>query len=227
MNEFRPTPRSIAAMVALMAVLLLFMFYPVIERYENEDVLTKGIPWAGMRPAGEITPDFRLRQNLRTEHTQLEPHELDNVFCMDVLFATYGRRRNDGLIRLRVTAGDATDEQLVDVKNLIDNSLELICFPGVTFAQVYQRDAWIDIEGVSAAPGKSVTAVLSSTAGLPRATVNGAETDLTLVYVAKIRKDPGLYKFNSFVLIAFASLILTLLMVAAQPMFKGRPANAG
>ena len=214
MNEFRPTPRSIAAMVALMAVLLLFMFYPVIERYENEDVLTKGIPWAGMRPAGEITPDFRLRQNLRTEHTQLEPHELDNVFCMDVLFATYGRRRNDGLIRLRVTAGDATNEQLVDVKNLIDNSLELICFPGVTFAQVYQRDAWIDIEGVSAA-------------GLPRATVNGAETDLTLVYVAKIRKDPGLYKFNSFVLIAFASLILTLLMVAAQPMFKGRPANAG
>lgn len=226
MKAARVSTKASIGVSLFIGFLLLCMFYPTIERYEAEGVVHQGVHWEGMRPAGEITAGFHLRQSIRAEFTNLDTYEYDNTLCLDILFATFGRRRNEGHIRVKVTAGQQTGEQILEVDELIDNTLRLVCFPSITFRQVYQQEAWVDIEGIDGKPGKSVTAVVSSTPGMPRVTINGQDTVETLVYYPLIRKDPRLYQLGSFVLIGFATVIGTLLLMGGGPRQSRQPPAA-
>lgn len=196
--------------------ILLFMYWESIERYEEKHVLNEGIAWADMHAAGEITPSFHLRQSIRTDVTDLLPTEFQHPLCLDIQLANYANRANTGRFKVRVSTASTTEERVLEAKQISDNAMELVCFDSISFQQIHQKDAWVDVRGIDSPAGKSVTAVVSSTAGPPRATINGAASDQTLVYIASIRKDPELYQVNSYVLIVFSALLMTALLLGAS-----------
>ena len=196
--------------------MLLFMYFQTIERYEQKHVVNEGIAWADMHAAGEITPTFHLRQSIRTEFTDLQPTEFHHPLCLDIQLANYANRVNTGRFKVRVSTASTTEERVLEAKYIRDNAMELVCFDGISFQQIHQKDAWVDVQGIDSPAGKSVTAVVSSTAGPPRATLNGAASDLTLVYIASIRKDPEWHQVNSYVLIVFAALLMTALLLGGR-----------
>lgn len=196
--------------------LMICMYHETIERYKLKTIHNHGTPWTGMTPAGEITSSFHLRQSVRFDTNDLGTFELDAPVCLDIQFVTY-RRKNQGQFRVRLSAGDAVDEQVLEAKPIVDNALQLVCFDKISFDQIYHHDAWLEIEGIDGVPHKSVSAVLSAVEGPARAHINGQPTDSTLVYVGMIRKDPELHQINSYVLIIFAGLAMTLMMAAARP----------
>ena len=212
------TARQFGKLALFILLMLLFMYYPTIERYKNKHVLNEGIAWKDMRVTGEITPEFSLRQSIRVENTDLLPTEFHNPVCLDIQFANYANRKNTGRLRIVASTASASEERVIEARNIEDNEMELVCFHSISFREIFQQDSWVDIQGIDSPRGKSVTTVGSTTAGPPRAVINRRPSDLTLVYIASIRKDPELYQINSYVLIVFASLLMTAILLASRTM---------
>jgi len=197
-------------------LMLLYMYYPTIERYEEKHVVNEGIAWKDMHVAGEITSEFNLRQSIRAEYTDLLPNEFHYPLCLDIQLANYANRLNTGRFRVTVSTATATEQRVLEARYIDDNAMELVCFESIPFQQVFQKDAWVEIQGMDSPRGKSVTTVVSTTAGRPRALINGQASNLTLVYLASIRKDPELYQINSYVLVVFSSLLMAALLLASR-----------
>lgn len=193
------------------------IYFSTIQRYELKNVVSKGTHWPDMFPAGEIVSNFKLRQNITAEQTDIQSNKFHNNVCLEIQLATYGNRLNKGTFEVRITTKDASETKVLDAKLIEDNALEVICFDHITFEQIYKKEAWLEISGTNGQPKQSVTAMLSSFPGGHRAEVQGKPTSSTLVYQASIQEDSKIYKINAHVLIVFTSLIIALMLFSWRP----------
>lgn len=216
MKTFKPTHWWFGLIVLFSTAMLLFMYWETIQRYELKHAVNEGTKWTHMKPAGEISAGFKLRQSITHEYTDLRDTEWENPVCLDIQFVNYMNRRNEGNFSVTLTTGSATETRSLKAKFIRDNALHLVCYDSITFDQIYRKDAWIEVAGIDSPPKRSVSVTLGLPAGGARAEVNGQESDATLVYNAYIRKDPEWYQINSLVLIAFAAVMMALLLFIPQ-----------
>ena len=214
--------------VSLFLLLILaFMYYPSIQRYAYKLVVNEGPAWTSMRPAGEIVSGFTLKQSITVTETDLPEHEFANPICVELQFANYGNRRNTGSFEVRISTNDKVESQTLEASPINDNELEAICFDRFRFEEIYKRDAWLEIRGIDGQPKKSVSVVLSDLPVGARAEVQGTPTSDTLVLYVAIKKDPGMYRVISYVLITLSALIMALLMFATWSLPRKQPDIAG
>lgn len=216
MKPFQPTRGWFVAIALFVAAMLLFMYWETVQRYQLKPAINIGAGWTGMAAAGEIAPGFLLRQQITHDTTDLRETEWKHPICLDIQFANYGNRPNDGSFAMTVRAADAEQTVVVEAKHINDNALELFCFDRIRFQQLYRQEAWLEIKGIDSPPKRSVTAIVSDLPQGHRATINGQPTDKTLVYYVFISKDPEMYQINSLVLMALSALFMTLLMFARR-----------
>lgn len=212
MSAFKPTRRWFIAIAVFTAAMLLFMYWETVERYELKHAVNEGPNWGHMKPAGEIAQGFQLRQRITHDYTDLRETEWVFPVCLDIQFVNYGNRSNDGRFSVSLQTGTGSETQILEVKHIRDNTLELVCFDTITFGDLYQKDAWIEVAGIDSVPKRSVSVTLGSAAVGARAQVNGTPSDSTLVFYTSIRKDPEMYQINSLVLMAFASVMIALML---------------
>lgn len=214
MKPFQPSRGWFVTISIFVAAMLLFMYWETVERYQLKPAINIGPGWTGMAAAGEIAPGFVLRQQITHDATDLRETEWKHPICLEIQFANYGNRPNDGNFSITVHAAGTEQTILAEAKHISDNALELFCFDRIRFDQIYGQEAWIDIKGIDSPRNRSVTAIISDLPQGHRAIINGQPTGQTLVYYVYISKDPEMYQINSLVLVAFAALFMTLLMFA-------------
>ena len=216
-----------ASIWIFLMLMLLFMYYSSIQRYAYKLVVNEGPAWVGMRPAGEIVSGFTLKQKIMVNETDLQVFEYANPVCVELQFANYGNRRNSGRFEIQLSTLDKSETQTLNASPINDNELETICFDRFRFEEIYKHDAWLEIRGIDGEANKSVSVVLSALPGGARAEIQGKPTSDTLVLYLGIKKDPGLYRVISYVLIAFSALMMALLLFATSSLSRKQPDIAG
>ena len=224
--HFEPQISKVVSVGLFLLLMLLYMYNASIERYAYKPNFNEGPPWIGMRPAGEIHKDFKLKQSISVSETDLPDFDFANPVCVEILFASYGNRRNTGSFGIELITPDKSESKILEASQINDNELKSTCFETIRFQDIYKKEAWIEINGIDGLPNKSVTAVVSALPQGERADINGETTTDTLVMYLAVKKDPGLYRIISYTLLVFSALIMGLLMFATRSLAED-PASAG
>ena len=137
-----------------------------------------------------------------------------NTICAAVDFATYGARRNRGTIAVELISPGVSGEVRVDMAVLKDNKFHTVCFPGIRLGDVIDQPSVLRLHSLDGEKRRSVTVWLSGHEGAPRAIVDGQEMERTLVYHLRTVGGNTREQTAGWVLILFAGLIMTVLVLA-------------
>jgi hypothetical protein len=184
--------------------------------------------WTNAQPAGELVEGFHLTQPIELRNDHVHDEEVRAHLCVRVLFATYLNRRNRGVVSLRLMNQHKIAEQRLDVSGLDDNAWRRVCFPEMEFADVGRGGLVLEIRGLDSRPGQGVTAWVSDIKSGPRASIMDQPSSQTLVYEVELQVDKMHYYYNAWVLVAFATALLALIVqwVAPDPVRPSRPPRA-
>lgn len=155
------------------------------------------------------------------EWSRLKPitraREPKSPICAAVYFASYGDRRNRGMVGVELLGTGVSGSARIDMATVKDGKFETVCFEGLTLAMVMDQPVQLRLSGLDGKPGSSVTVWLSGHDGSPRAIVDGEESERTLAYELRVRDAAGNRREQvaGWVLIFFAGLMIPVFLLTA------------
>lgn len=181
--------------------------------------------WDGVEPLGEVVAGFQYAQKLSVPRINKAAYTDEQDLCIHTEIATYGNRANRGFIEigLQIQRLNASQFIRVNVADFKDNQKIFFCFDQFKHRMLFDETVELRVRGVDSPSGRAITLWLSNNGPEAQAQINGVPTEKSLRLSVGKRIDAQAQTIGAYVLMAFFSLLVSVLLVQwwRAPRHKG------